>query len=121
VPFGNSQIPTITIKESTNKPLKCKDFDLKYVSVQQCLVDYFNSNDFPLCEKKCVPIQMKGFRYVKNSSNILDCTSLEDEICNGGPNVWLDLVYITELECLMPCNMTGIVSTNKVTSVLASI
>ena len=121
MPFGNSQIPTITLKESTNKPLKCKDFDLKYVSVQQCLVDYFNSKDFPLCQKKCVQIQMKVFRYINNSSNILDCTSLEDEICNGGPNVWLELLYFTEINCLMPCNMTGIVSKKRVKSVLASI
>ena len=120
MPFGSSQIPTIKFEEFTNEPLKCKDFDLEYVSVQQCLVDSFNSTDFPLCQNKCYPIQMQGFRYVNNSSNILDCTSLEDEICNGGPNVWLELLVIAEYVCLMPCKLLGRVSTNKVKSFLAS-
>ena len=63
---------------------------------------------------------MQGFRYVNNSSKILDCTSLEDEICNGGPNVWLELSVIAEYVCLMPCKLLGRVSTNKVKSFLAS-
>ena len=120
MPFGSSQIPKIEFEEFTNEPLKCKDFDLEYVSIQQCLVDYFNSKDFSPCQNKCYPIQMHGFRYVNNSSNILDCTSLEDEICNGGPNVWLDLSFIAENVCLMPCKLLGRVSTNKIKSVLAS-
>ena len=57
---------------------------------------------------------MQGFRYVNNSLNIPDCTSLDDEICNGGPHVWTRLPNITESQCLMPCNITGRVSTNNV-------
>ena len=112
VPFGSSQIPTIRFQESTYTPLKCKDFDLEYVSMQQCFVDMFNSKDFSPCQNKCIPIQMQGFRYINNSSKIPDCTSLEDEVCNGGPVVWTKLPIITEYYCLMPCNITGRVSTN---------
>ena len=122
VPFGDHQIPSITYTEFTHTPLKCKDFDHKYLSLQQCLVDIFNSKDFITpCQNKCVPIQMQGFRYVNNSTKIPDCKSLEDEICNGGPHVWTKLPNITESQCLMPCNITGRVSTNKVKSLLYSL
>ena len=111
LPFGNHQIPLIKYQEFTHTPLKCKDFDHEYISLQQCLANTFNTKDFAPCNK-CIPIQMQGFRYVNNSLNIPNCTSLDDEICNGGPHVWTRLPNITESQCLMPCNITGTFSTN---------
>ena len=63
---------------------------LKYVSEEQCIVRQFFSEEFSPCPVKCIPIQMKGLRYVNksNSSIVENCTRLEDELCNGGPTVW---------------------------------
>jgi hypothetical protein len=113
LPFGSHQTPSIAYEEFRHTPLKCKDFDRNYISLQQCLANIFNSNDFAPCNK-CIPIQMQGFRYVNDSLNIPDCKNLDDEICNGGPHVWTRLPNITESQCLMPCNITGRVSTKNV-------
>ena len=45
---------------------------------------------------------MNGFRFLENSSNIESCVFLEDEICNGGPEVWNELMPVFN-KCLPPC------------------
>ena len=42
VPFGEMEIPKITITENVLQSLDCKKSDSEYVSTQQCLVDKFN-------------------------------------------------------------------------------
>ena len=104
VPFGKEQIPKIKGQECVKKPLKCKKSDPDYVSAQQCLVDRFISDDFSPCSSKCIPIQMKGFKYLNNSTKLVDCTNLDDEICNGGPRVWTKVPDVT-FECTKPCEI----------------
>ena len=61
IPFGTNQVPTITGQENIQIPLKCEKNYPGYVSIQQCLVDQFINTKG--CPYKCVPIQMKGYRY----------------------------------------------------------
>ena len=61
--FGKDQYTHITLKETIIKPLNCKLSDNEYFSEQQCLVNIFITEHFPACPIKCLPIQMKGFRY----------------------------------------------------------
>ena len=46
---------------------------------------------------------MKGFRYLSDTINITDCKNIEDEVCNGGPNVWIPLR--SALNCTKPCEI----------------
>ena len=48
---------------------------------------------------------MKGFRYINNSTSIANCIKLEDEICNGGPQVWSPLLD-EFVKCLNPCRFS---------------
>ena len=43
-----------------------------------CLVDNFNSEKFSPCPIKCIPIQMKGFKYVNDSKILAEATYLEE-------------------------------------------
>ena len=84
--------------------LNCKTSDPEYLSFEQCLVELFVSMDFLKCPQKCIPIQMKGFKYINESANLKDCTKLEDEICAGGFNVWKTLKP-SYFKCQMPCKL----------------
>ena len=103
--FGKDQFTHITFKETIIKPLNCKLSDTEYFSEQQCLVNIFIAENFPACLTKCVPIQMKGFRYVNNSTYLTNCARLEDEICNKGPKVWTPLLNKFSA-CPKPCKIT---------------
>ena len=103
--FGKDQYTHITLKETIIKPLNCKLSDTEYLSEQQHLVNIFITEDFPACPIKCIPIQMKGFRYVNNSTSVINCARFEDEICNGGPEVWTPL-FAKVSEWPKPCKMT---------------
>ena len=92
VPFGGIHYTQITIEETIIKPLNCKKSDTKYVSEWQCFVNIFTDEHFSPCPIKCIPIQMKGFNYVNKSMPLPNCATLEDEICNGGPEVWNTIV-----------------------------
>ena len=105
VPFGEIYFPRITFKETIIKALNCKSSDIEYVSVQQCLVNIFISEHFSACPFKCITIQMKGFQYVNKSTNFINCARLEDEICNGGFNVWTSL-FDKFSDCPKPCKIT---------------
>ena len=47
---------------------------------------------------------MKGFKYINESVTLKDCTKLDDEICTGGPNVWIKLKQ-SYLKCPTPCKV----------------
>ena len=49
---------------------------------------------------------MRGFRYVNSSSDLKNCNKLDDEICNGGPTVWKELLKHYE-KCLKPCRVSS--------------
>ena len=51
IPLGTTQIPKIIGQNFEQRPLKCKE-DPDYISVQQCLVDYFISKEFSPCPHK---------------------------------------------------------------------
>ena len=104
VPFGGIYLTQVTFKETIIKPLNCKTSDTEYVSQQQCLVNTFINEHFSPCPIKCIPIQMKGHRYVNKSTSLINCAKLEDEICNGGPKVWNKLINEFP-KCLNPCKM----------------
>ena len=105
VPFGKVYSTRIRFKETIIKPLNCKLSDTEYLSEQQHLVNIFITEDFPACPIKCIPIQMKVFRYVNNSTSVINCTRFEDEICNGGPEVWTPL-FAKVSDWPKPCKMT---------------
>ena len=96
----------ITTMQSIRNPLKCKMYDTDYVSEQQCFVNDFFDKDFSPCPIKCLPIQMRGFRYVNSSSDIKNCNKLEDEVCNGGPTVWKELDKHFK-KCKKPCKVSS--------------
>ena len=48
---------------------------------------------------------MRGFRYVDDSLTLPNCPKLEDEICNGGPEVWTGLNSKFS-QCLKPCRVS---------------
>ena len=105
VPFGENYSTRITFKETIINPLNCKLSDVEYISEEQCLVNIFISEHFSGCPFKCVPIQMKGFQYVNNSTSLINCIRVEDEICNGGPKVWTSL-FNEFSDCPKPCKIT---------------
>ena len=45
---------------------------------------------------------MKGFQYANKSATIENCTKLEDEICNGGPFIGIQIKHAYQ-KCLKPC------------------
>ena len=104
VPFAETYTTRITFRETIMKPLNCKTSDTEYVSESQCLVNMFSAEHFQACPMKCIPIQMKGHHYVDKSASVINCTKLEDEICNGGSKVWNKL-YDEFPNCLNPCKM----------------
>ena len=46
---------------------------------------------------------MKGFKYLPNYENLIECKNLEDEICIGGPAVWSKMIRI--MDCIKPCKI----------------
>ena len=48
---------------------------------------------------------MKGFKYLSNSTSLIDCTNIEDEICNGGPPVWTKIWETCEW--VKPCKIVS--------------
>ena len=104
VPFGVIRYTQITFRETTIKPMNCKTSDTEYVSEFQCFVNIFFDEQFSTCPIKCIPIQMTGFNYVNKSTSIPNCTKLEDEICNGGPNVWSTIEEEFQ-KCPKPCKI----------------
>ena len=105
VPFGEIYSTRITFKETIIRTLDCKLSDIGYVSVQQCLVNTFINEHFSACPFKCLTIQMKGFQYVNQSTNFINCARLEHEICNGGFKVWTPLLDKFS-DCPKPCKIT---------------
>ena len=105
VPFGGFRTTQVSLIETVIKPLKCQELDTNYKSRQQCLVKIYFSEEFSPCPTKCLPIQMKGFKYINNSTSITNCGKLEDEICNGGPQVWSPLLD-KFVKCLNPCRFS---------------
>ena len=105
VTFEEKQATMIAVVDARHRPLICNDFDDGHVSEQQCIVNHFLSNDLTVCPQKCLPIQMKGFQYINQSSHLEKCANLEAEACNGGPKVW-DALYHTLANCLVPCEFT---------------
>ena len=105
VPFQGIQISRIRFRETIIKPYNCKTSHTEYISEEQCLVNMFIDEHFSPCPIKCLPIQMKGFQYFNKSTSLINCAKLEDEVCNGGPNVW-DKLHYGFLNCLNPCKMT---------------
>ena len=101
VRFGG-YITKITFRETITKPLNCEISDTEYVSQLQCLVNKFIDEHFLPCQIKCLPVQMKGFQYV--STSLINCSKLEDEVCNGGPKVW-DSLHDQFPNCLDPCKV----------------
>ena len=96
---------TITTVQTIKKPLECKMYNAEYVSKQQCLVYDFFDKHFSPCSVKCIPIQMRGFRYINSSYELKNCTKLDDEVCNGGPTVWKELKKRFKT-CAKPCDIT---------------
>ena len=104
--FGDILTQKISTVQTIRHPLKCKKYNLDYASEQQCLVSYFFNKDFSPCPVKCIPIQMRGFRYINSSSNLKNCDKLDDEVCNGGPTVWKELLKHYE-KCSKPCRVSS--------------
>ena len=46
---------------------------------------------------------MKGFKYLPNHESLIECKDIEDEICNGGPAVWAEMIRI--MDCIKPCKI----------------
>ena len=93
-------------KQNQFQSLKCEKSHPKYISKQQCLASYLNSNNFSPCPMKCIPVRMKGFKYVNDSAQLPICTKLTDEICNGGPLAWANLTTGFK-KCPRPCKVTS--------------
>ena len=102
--FYGNYIYRVRFRETIVKPLNCKTSDTEYVSDQQCLVNMFIDEQFSPCPIKCVPIQMKGLRYLNKSISLTNCAKLEDEICNSGSKVWKKL-NLEFPNCMNPCKM----------------
>ena len=105
VPFGANHVPKITIHQWETYNMKCNKSDSNYVSEQQCFADNYLLGNFS-CHTKCLPIQMSGFRIVRDFSAIENCKNLDDEVCNNGPVVWDELVR-TFRKCPKPCLETN--------------
>ena len=104
--FGESIKNKITTLQTIRNPLKCKKHNPDYISEQQCLVNNFFDKDFSPCPAKCIPIQMRGFRYINSSFDLENCSNLDDEICIGGPSVWKELQERFE-KCMKPCSVSS--------------
>ena len=104
--FGENIKQKITTVQTIRNPLNCKKHNPDYISKQQCLVNYFFDKDFSPCPVKCIPIQMRGFRYINSSLYLKDCDRLDDEVCNGGPTVWKELENLFA-KCIKPCRMSS--------------
>ena len=104
VPFGGIHYSQITFIETIIKPLNCKTSYAEYVSEFQCFVNIFFDEQFSPCPIKCIPIQMKGFKYINRSISLPNCNKLEDEICNGGPKLGTKLSNEFP-KCLNPCKI----------------
>ena len=104
VPFGGSKKHQVSTTENEIQNLNCKTADPEYLSFQQCLIDLFDSLAFSKCPTKCIPIQMKGFKYINESFSLKDCTKIDDEICIGGPKVWIKLKQ-SYLKCPTSCKI----------------
>ena len=111
IPYGQVELSKVIFKQNELQSLDCEKSNAEYVSIEQCLVNYFISDDFPSCPIKCIPIQMEGFRYVNKSTQLTSCTKLADEICNGGPLVWEDLGAAWK-RCPRPCKFTSYVQSH---------
>ena len=46
---------------------------------------------------------MKGYKYLRNSTSLIDCKNLDDEIWNGGPKVWNPMPSL--FSCPKPCKI----------------
>ena len=103
--FGAIMNPKITTVQTIRTPLKCQMSKSDYVSEQQCLVNDFFNKDFSPCPVKCVPIQMRGFRYINSSSDLKNCKNLDEEICISGPSVWKELQERFG-KCMKPCRVS---------------
>ena len=103
--FGENIKQKITTVQTIRNPLKCKDHDPDYISEQQCLVNNFFDKDFSPCPVKCIPIQMRGFRYINSSSDLKNCKNLDEEICISGPSVWKELQERFG-KCMKPCRVS---------------
>ena len=111
VPFERRSGTQITAIETVIRPLICDESHVEYVSQQQCLGNHFFSKAFSPCPLKCLPLQMKGFKYLNISSKVPNCIKLQDEICNGGPVVW-DPLEDTFSKCLKHCKFITYINSN---------
>ena len=48
---------------------------------------------------------MNGFQYVNYSASVIKCNRVKDEICMGGPKVWIPLLNEFST-CPKPCKIT---------------
>ena len=103
--FGDILNQKISTVQTMRHPLKCKKYNLDYTSEEQCLVSYFFNKDFSPCPVKCIPIQMRGFRYINSSSDLKNCKNLDEEICISGPSVWKELQERFG-KCMKPCRVS---------------
>ena len=104
--FGDIMSQKITAVQTIRSPLNCTMYNANYTSEQQCMANDFFDKNFSPCPLKCIPIQMRGFRYVNSSSDIKNCNKLEDEVCNGGPTVWKELDKHFK-KCKKPCKISS--------------
>ena len=104
--FGDIMSQKITAVQTIRSPLNCTRYNDNYTSEQQCLANDFFDKDFSPCPLKCIPIQMRGVRYINSSVYLNDCDRLDDEVCNGGPTVWKELEN-RFAKCIKPCKMSS--------------
>ena len=104
IPFGENQA-VISFQESIREPYQCRTSDRTYISMQQCIYEEFLTLSRDFCSFPCIPIQLKGFRYINENNTLQDCRTLEEEVCTGGPKTWKDLEH-ADLHCDKPCQIT---------------
>jgi hypothetical protein len=46
---------------------------------------------------------MKGYNYLRYSTKLIDCIKIENEVCNGGPDVWNPMPSL--FTCEKPCKI----------------
>ena len=68
--FGEAMFNKITIVETIKMPLDCKIDDSAYISGQDCYVNHFFSENINQCPVKCIAIQMRGFRFINDTSTL---------------------------------------------------
>ena len=59
-PFGDKEVSRVIFKQNELQSLNCEKSNPEYISTQQCLASYINSNNFFPCSTKCIPIRMEG-------------------------------------------------------------